>query len=96
MTKVRLDVMSGVSALLGPGSWELGAGVGDDDFGKYSFDHLSCRAWYGENLRCCGMWPSPLLQCLFHSFLLHINYSIVLVEKDHRSKWKPLQGLNQY
>lgn len=23
MTKVRLDVMSGVSALLGPGSWEL-------------------------------------------------------------------------
>lgn len=74
MTKVRLDVMSGVSALLGPGSWELVLVM--IIFEKYSFDHLSCRAWYGKNLRCCGMWPSQLSQGHFHSFLLHINYSM--------------------
>lgn len=47
MTKVRLDVMSGVSALLGAGSWELVLVM--MIFGKYSFDYLSCRAWCGEN-----------------------------------------------
>lgn len=53
MTKVRLDVMSGVSALLGAGSWELVLVM--IIFEKYSFDHLSCRAKCGENWRCCGM-----------------------------------------
>lgn len=54
MTKVRLDVMSGVSALLGAGSWELVLVMMILE-NTYSFDHLSCRAWCGENWRCCEM-----------------------------------------
>lgn len=47
MTKVRLDVMSGVSALLGPGTWELVLVMMILE--NIHSIILSCRAWCGEN-----------------------------------------------
>lgn len=64
MTKVRLDVMSGVSALLGPGSWELVLVMMILE-NIHSIIYRAERAWYGENLRCCGMWPSQLYKVVF-------------------------------
>lgn len=93
MTKVRLDVMSGVSALLGPGSWELVLVMmilenihsiiyrAERGIGR-SGDAVEC-----SHLNCHNVF--------FTRSYYELQY-VVLVEKDHRSKWKPLQGLNQY
>lgn len=91
MTKVRLDVMSGVSALLGPGSWELVLVM-------MILENIHSIIYRAERVvgRICDAVEFGHLNC-HNVFFTRSYYELqyVLVEKDHRSKWKPLQGLNQ-
>lgn len=93
MTKVRLDVMSGVSALLGPGSWELVLVM----MILENIHSIIYRAERGMG-RICDAVECGYLNCTRSFSLVPTTYYLqyVLVEKDHRSKRKPLQGLNQY